>query len=1431
MKLKRIANLLLIIGGSFLLSGCLPTEKTTQCGTNEAYNATRRTCVPVVGSASSNTVFINSKLPTNSYTTSLSGSSVSHTISVSDIYGYGYTSKWFLNYTNGSTNLSSQVASNTSTYTFNPAFSYGSGDYVLEAVLYDDANEILDSVTWSITISSTSNPQVTNPVPNAGSYSYASNITSADVSVDLDNPDGVDGNIIWLVDGITDASSTFNSTTVTLSHTIDPEALGVGIHTVEAKLTHIASTTNIYDSYVWVINVIDPDLPTLTSADPTFAHTVMAVDSIDYTSGGWVYDHDGDSGATTSLEDMSTKTQSGGSPGLCIYVDDWDKDGDGVADVYLKFDINGAQQGPLVYLSANEYCVTTDLSTQILTNSEIGVSKTITVSSYVNGSGTLIEQRTWALNVIPRNSAPIIQISSNTDSFGCTITSGVSYTGCTITQSADDDLNGNYTGASDVDNVKKFAIDVVQDFETDYVNDSDTYGEDNNAVYFQIKKVTDSDYDDVDGASDYTRADCTVASGVPKATITDSTIPTGVVTTYFCDLSLDAFNANGPVESGDYIVRAYVTDAGSEWSGLPKDSNKVIWEITVEELQTSPVIQAQDFATGSTASNASYITTTTDGSGCTADTGNVLSSGVSVSESTYIVVHTLVKELERDNMTASVKMENLLAGAGTYSQVSALQTVTRTDDAQYYDVESCFKVPEWAVTTAGTTTISLYTTITDKPDDSATEISVSNSGADIFYLDVDNYNPTPVFDDDASPTENVRDLSLDSGGSADQSYAFGGYPFSITVPGYSDASTYDGANVTWQWQVCVGDPATTCDPASGTYTDMPGADSDTQTSADLVYTPDPSLTPGSTVNLRLCLGDDGTNAADCTSGTGARKTYTNLIANPASYTVPSSTTAPSSGNTVAQWYDATNDYLYVAYASGTDVYVEKLSNDDTGTWTTVHAINFPSDPTTPVSVSDLSMIGEDSNAILLSYVVNEAVNGNPVVRIRRLDISNNTLGFNYTGIFNDSETVDEDMIDGLDSTGPTAALTNTTFAVNGNNQLDMTFTGTPTGSVTFRLASGAADVTLTYNSTEWCLSGCGSTTATATSLAGAINADADLSQEYFASVSGSTVTVVGMQSDDYLDLDAELAIPLGNIIIHGGVWMVPFADGATGLQASVILGTTPGTALSGFVPGTRNLSTLTSLNDVRLMGRSDGGLTLLAAGQANMHVYNLDASVSVSSSAEYIFSSGSFLSIDEISLSLDANDVIYAAGVGNISGSNYLSAAVIASDLSEYSVMSFFNGSMNYLTQPGIEDVEIVASADADGSAVIALTTDSSHASIPNQAHLIKVEQDLGDFTASLGFVDYQLDSDLSSPAINDNDTYADGGISVTQTTVDLTKGMLNDTSAGAADNTQPTFMFSWHEDNAGVAEVKTAIINSSEEDIQHNTEDVSGSYPAFLSN
>ena len=94
----RIQKILTIFF-SIILSACLPVQKKTQCGDNEAFDGSERRCVPVVGAATTGSVFIISRSPSISYTADPGSSAVTHQVAVSDAYEFGFRINWYVHAT------------------------------------------------------------------------------------------------------------------------------------------------------------------------------------------------------------------------------------------------------------------------------------------------------------------------------------------------------------------------------------------------------------------------------------------------------------------------------------------------------------------------------------------------------------------------------------------------------------------------------------------------------------------------------------------------------------------------------------------------------------------------------------------------------------------------------------------------------------------------------------------------------------------------------------------------------------------------------------------------------------------------------------------------------------------------------------------------------------------------------------------------------------------------------------------------------------------------------------------------------------------------------------------------------------------------------------------------------------------------------------
>jgi hypothetical protein len=731
----KTLNLSIMALLAVILSSCLPMQKETQCGANEAFNATKRMCVPVVGASTGNTVFIQAKSPVNSYTTSVTSIATTHTVAVSDVYNYGYTVYWYEHYQDPLTNvaISTLMAVNTTSYVFNPA-SKNPGQYVLEAVLYDQmAVNQLDNVTWNVTISAQAQPYLANLNPAANAFSYPNTLASTTLSLDVINPDNQSGyEFIWKIDGVNQGSFAplGTSSSSTRTRIIYPSTMTQGIHTVEFRVIKTPNYSSTVLSQVWIINIVNPDLPLIQTASnltvPNLSETITVVDGINFSSSGWL------NSVNTALS------------GLCIAVDNADKDSIPGSDIDVEFRTAGQSIGYGVQGTGpniNQFCLSTaNLNAAQtyfnLVNPDVAASRSINVVTYRTGTSTQIESMTWNVVVRPKNIRPVISIDdvNTSSSMGCIATTPINYTGCTVTQSVNVDIDSGSTfyndNADDVDNVVQLGINL--DYDPDIATATDFQ------VFFEIKRTTDASYQNIDGTSTHTYSNCTYS-----VADTNGTVPSG--NKYICQLRMDAFNNAGPVAPGQYIVKAFIRDAnaGMGWGISPKDSNTITWTINVQERQSTGTIQIADIS-GTPATPALdesgyvYYGTSSSCSGAPA-VGTI-------SESHYVLLKMAVRDIERDNFKISYEMSNGMIGG--FSLLSATQTITRNNNSEWHTVNTCVKVPEWAVSGATSAVVQIKATVQDIPNSATTPICFTcDTTSRTFSVNVNNFNPRPTFND------------------------------------------------------------------------------------------------------------------------------------------------------------------------------------------------------------------------------------------------------------------------------------------------------------------------------------------------------------------------------------------------------------------------------------------------------------------------------------------------------------------------------------------------------------------------------------------------------------------------------------------------------------------------------------------------------------
>lgn len=1498
LKLRHLNRLSLLLVMSAFLSACLPMQKETQCGSNEAFNATRRKCVPVVGSSTTSTVFIQSKVPENSYTASVNDSGISHSVAVSDTYNYGYTVYWYEHYQSGGSTVSTLAAINTASYSFVPS-SKPAGDYILEAVLFDiDAQEQLDSVNWNIIVSALDNPTLINPSPAVTAYSYENTSSSETLSVDINNPNSLTGVYYVYVDGVQQGSYGNYTGTQTVSVGIDPSSMTNGIHSVEVKIQETVSSTIALDQYVWAINIVDPDLPIINVANstPPFVESITVVDGVNFTSSGWLQD---DGTALTNL---------------CIQVDNYDKDptldaGAGSdagadSDINVVFFISGNSIGNgkrdtasdgTAGIGANTFCLSStnldDASNYLnLSNPDVAESKSINVVTYRAGTTTVVESFSWNVVVRPKNIRPVISIDgSNTSSaLGCVATSSVYYTGCTITQSVNEsqDTSPVTYGAgaestfynddtNDVDNNGVFAINI--DYDPDILDEGDY------KVFFQIKKTTDASYQDIDQTSSYTYADCSYDEN-DTATSIDAN------SKLECKLRMDAFNDNGPLAPGDYILTAYLQDFGDGdgdgaatpdglgWGVTPKDSNLVTWELTVVEYQSSGTIEIGAYDDAADSQEDSWLQT---GNDCTNASGEIpLNGAINEAGSYYLCV--AVKDVERDNYNISVEMENNYLGGG-YSTVVALNLQTRTDHNEYTIYQKQITIPEWAVTTTGAS--SMKVTVQDNPDSASTPICTTcdTTTQTFAFTNIVNVNPAPTFDDydSANPAAHHIDLNGHK--------VFAGMPFVIQSSAdtastgnadvaYTDTSQTDGKNVSWKWVVTI--------DGGMTWSDIDGATGTNNSLPSLIWTPDLDIPTNTTVTLRLCLTDDGTGneytSDNCTSdaaGAGSVKgqyrDWMDIEVHPNQMISASSLATPSSGNDVSQWYDVTNEKLYLVYTTGTNIYVEKLGyNATSGALESIHKISFPTEDEdnsttgyTSTAAYSVSIDGVDGEAIMISYGLVELVSNSPQFRVRRIDISQDRLNFNYCGFYVPTATAPHLSCagqalfvpdDGADANLELGDATEVTYNSSSSDHLNVVFTGDPTTVDTYTdlilKNSNGDDITFRFRANNdlanniigYCNTGCTDDNTRANGLADAINTAAGDTEEDLiplefyadsASTSG-TVTIHGPAEFDYYDGNQKIAPVIGRINTKSSdnTWYLPIADAADTLQLVMVKGDSVNVSAglnSGSVSNTSLTASGVMNQEIDNVYSQDQDSVYVATkntnGNLDIHKVNVNGAISITVSQNDIYDTSGYDGIEDIRISSGIsagglNDYVYVSSIAtkNSGADRNLSLAITNDDLTSA------HGDIDFITTTGydtylfdIDKASISADPNNEGEVIVAITTNTTNSN-PTNAYLIKFDYDV----ANIGSTSFNFHQ-ATYPKLNNQDIVQNSAIWTTNIFDVTAKGYTNESSS-IEDLNKSLLYFGFHQANAG-NEINTGFYNIEEESIEATDDTGSGFFPAII--
>ncbi len=1084
----------------FLLAGCLPQEKVTQCGSNEAFDATKRRCVQT--RAVSDTTNIASISPLNSYTLGPSDSSITHSITVSDPFDNGFTVKWFLTFPNGNTILFGTGTS----VVLNPT-NFAAGAYVLEVQLFDvTGNTNIDSRSWSINLRDEETPSIA-PITSSP---FSTRMTSSptNISANISNSDGISNiNYQWFVNGaaVAGESGTFSSSSTALDFDFDPRStasyyIGAGSYTVTLQLTEDISNFQ-YDSFTWSIQNNLPEFATASVAGttPLSGSSITVIDEVEITNNGFF-------------------NSSGANVDFCVQVDSIDGvDNNGVF-VDFKIDGNNIASATEIQISSasTAFCLSDendfsyDIATQI---SELHDLEAVVYDKYTGTSDkpdyngfTEISRFKWFLNVRAKNTNPTIVIDSANTTLPCGSSTTTTGTACTITQ----------------DTPFQIAITVSDD---DY--DPADFSGGGDFEKFRVEFFLENEL--LDNSASLSSSDC----------FHDFT-QTNNSTRYICTLTINSYDTEGPINADlqSYSVYAQVTDEDSPFiTPDNRTSNTVNWTInTVNPSNTAPVLNAFAQDNGSTPAGddgQSYLAF--QASPATA----IDLDGGSVDENDTIQFFVSVSDAQRDSHT--IRVDRCADVNCDTVSVPSIVSTTVTADSDDNPVRTAlnYMIPESTVTGTNQASVFYRITVTEL---STEDGSAVNTDSEVITVLINNNNPDPQFDsnnfDPAQPANLI---------------AFPGFPITIDPVAITDASVSDGDEIVYQWMINTGggyEPISGADQRVLVWT--PGAEIDFANQT------------GTGVSIKLCIGDDGVDSAgaDKDPMNGAGNDCNNALLDTGDWDLAVySNMFEADGNggiitdhtpegEAAIWVDtsqADRIVTYTAYsATNKQIVVEKsvvftnsaFTAQRTGSIANAEelfSVSFSSTTSgsAPANITNLSIAGDtNSDSLYIAYMAD--ISSVDQVHIRRIDISGGKLGLNDDGKFDFSYT-------GLDA-GVTVNGDWTKAVV--GDELTITANDFTAGDVQFNLHGSS--VTFEFG-TDFCTAGspCASAGDMAAQLADLINnSTSAVLQGFTADVNVNQITLEGVEQNDFLEADIE-ATDIGKIVVNSVAnrWQLPIIDG------------------------------------------------------------------------------------------------------------------------------------------------------------------------------------------------------------------------------------------------------------------------------------------------
>lgn len=1135
----------ILISALFLFSACVPSTKQTECGSNEAFNSSLRTCVPVVQGPDA-FILINTYSPL--YTTSafkFDVDPIEFKITVSNPYGQSYTIEWERVF-NG---LPVSIGTNSTTYLQYPSLlSTQIGVHVITAKIKNSAGTVVDTHSFQLKIDEEPKPTINTATLNPSAYVldlYPTDAPQAFNFVVKNNNASTSillaSRISWTVTkngaayySETDSFSNFTSGGTNNAYLgaspvpyFDPAVHGVGNYIIRAIVEN-TSPGEVTDSFQWNVNVRQPDLAKVTTiAQPAPGVTITAHDGVSYNqypTYSWIHtgttkpnfcvsidDRDGTyAGDGKSIQvrfyldslggDICTKKtlDTPGSQTICLIdANNCDPSGANVPfnDGLLKFNNANTTATQIHKVTARLFDEATSLEFQR--------------SNVVPSNGSYPVE--WVVNTLPANSAPVVTFGA-TQPTGCSSAGAFTRTGCQVAQGTN--------------------------FTVSFVVKDDFYSGITNAAEFlwdvRLK------YNGTDVSSPPTNTTCTkafdTAVTVPAAS-GPATAVTGGGQQWTCTIAVPHFISTGPLDpsTGSYSVVASMQDSGSPVGGAPMVSQSLTWNLVVTETNTPGItLNAQtNLLADSHVALGGVVLNPADVNSYATEL-NTVTFRLNVTDPQLDDFRYRISLCTLNTPTACTS-SSIITSPSYISFIRALQPVPTTNpalvSALLYTLPEDLLLqvsPQLDVNLSTSGLVYFKVEVIDTP---SVPLTATTTDSKIFQIYVRNYNPAPVINT-ATAVPAVGSTSV----------VYSGFPFTIYPGIITDASgPASEKSIQYQWYSKIG---------AGAWTAISGA-----TTATLKYTPG-NIT--SAIDLKLCVGDRP--AANPISSAGnCSSTWT---ITPKKYLENLGATGLAAGksmvNEAAVWFDENNiapntQVIYSAYADEDNfIYVEKTIKNTAGNLVlSTQTLRFYALATGTASVVSNISIAGTANSLYVAYLASvDSAPGTMVARVRRIDKSYITpqnrpkvnlshpapFGFNYNKYT-------------LGSGGVVCSVCTFTDSNGAGSPAQITFSAAMPDTQTIQINNTVFTASaVTTGPNAICNNGvCPDRGSMATNLADKINNSTlpDIQGiAAYANVATGIVYLYNQTQNDYIDVTdfPAAANGLGKIFVSGNYWNLPLID-------------------------------------------------------------------------------------------------------------------------------------------------------------------------------------------------------------------------------------------------------------------------------------------------